>query len=447
VRLFGTNGVRGVFGRDVTAEFALRFGRAVGGFLGGRLAVGTDTRTSADVLREAVSAGLAAAGCDVLHLGVLPTPALQLYVPMRHLSGGVAVTASHNPAEYNGFKVVDADGMDLSRSEEEQVEAAYAAGKFAEVPWSRTGQVHHAADAVTLYLDEILNRVDVEAVRKASLKVVVDCANGAAVHTTPYLLRRLGCSVLTLNGHPDGTFPGRHPEPREEHLTELKRLVADTGADLGIAHDGDADRAVFLDDRGRYVHGDRALAVVAREVMRSRPGVLVTPVTSSSCVEEVVRAAGGSVDYTAVGAPVVSRRMREVGAVLGGEESGGMMFPELHCAKDGGMSAAKVLELIATTGKRLAEHLDALPAYHLARRSVPVPAEARDRVLAAIKEATRGERVLTVDGFRVDRDVGWVLVRPSGTEPLFRIYAEARTAGDAERLAAYGEGLITTGLR
>jgi len=447
-RLFGTNGVRGVVGKEITAEFGLRLGQAVGAFFGGgRIGVGTDTRTTADLLREALVAGLTAQGCDVLLLGVTPTPALQLYVNRRRLTGGVAVTASHNPGEYNGFKVIGGDGMDLSRAEEERIEELHSAGRFPAVTWDRCGRTHPAPDANSHYMDAIVGACDTAAVARRRLRVVVDCASGAAVHTAPYLLRRLGCSVVTLNGQPDGTFPGRPPEPIEANLAELKRTVLDTQADLGIAHDGDADRALFIDERGRYVTGDRALAVVARERLRGRPGTVVTPVTSSSCVEDVVKERGGTVEYTAVGAPIVSRRMQEIGAVLGGEESGGLMFPELHCAKDGGLAAARMVELLALTGRPLSALVDGLPAYHLVRRSLHVPAGTQDGIVAAIRKATAEERVITVDGFRIERGTGWVVVRPSGTEPLFRIYAEAKSAGDAEALAAYAEGLVTSALR
>ena len=447
-RLFGTNGIRGVVGREITAEFALRLGRALGGFFGGgTVAVGTDTRTTADLLREALVAGLTAGSCDALLLGVTPTPALQLFVARRGLRGGVAVTASHNPAEYNGFKVIGGDGMDLSRVDEERIESSVAAGNFPEIAWDRCGRIHQDPGSNAFYVDAILALSDTAAIARRKPMLVLDCASGAAVHTSPEILRRLGCSVTSLNGQPDGTFPGRPPEPREEHLSELRRTVLDAKADLGIAHDGDADRAVFIDDRGRLVHGDRALAVVARERLRGKPGTVVTPVTSSSCVADVVRENGGEVEYTAVGSPVVSRRMKEVGAVLGGEESGGLMFPELHCAKDGGMAAARMVELLAVTGKKLSDLVDALPAYSLARRSVSVPAGSQAKVVAGIRAAVAGEKVLTVDGFRIERPEGWVVVRPSGTEPLFRIYAEARTPGEAASLAAYAEGLVRSALR
>ena len=446
-RLFGTNGVRGVVGELITAEFALRFGRAVGTFFGGgTLAVGTDTRTTGPMLTEALVAGLNVTSCDVVRVGTLPTPALQLYITAHGLTGGVAVTASHNPAEYNGFKIVNADGMDISRAEEEKVEALHAAGETAPGSWDHTGRVRAVQDAPHYYMNRVLATVDSEAIRRAAPHVVVDCANGAACGTTPTLLRRVGCRVLTLNGHPDGTFPGRHPEPREEHLGTLTRLVSETGAALGIAHDGDADRAVFIDDRGRYVHGDRALAVLARERLRDAPGVVVTPVSSSSAVEDVVIEAGGTIDYTAIGAPIVCRRMQKIGAVLGGEESGGLMFPELHHAKDGGMAAVQMVQLLVRSGRELSELVDALPPYLLVRRSIEIPPGTHDAVLAAIRERTSGEKTIQVDGVKVIRPEGRVLLRPSGTEPLFRIYAEAKERRDAAALADYAEDLIRTSL-
>ncbi|MEK6851151.1 MAG: phosphoglucosamine mutase, partial [Candidatus Thermoplasmatota archaeon] len=345
MRLFGTNGIRGVVGRDLTPDLAVRVGRAVATLWGRALvAVARDTRSSGPMVREAVVSGLLASGARVLDLGVLPSPALQYYVKERRLAGGVIVTASHNPPEWNGIKVVDALGMEIARETEERIEETVAAGTFASPGWRDIGDVATATDGVDLYMRGIAARVERAPVARRRPHVVVDPGNGAACLTTPYLLRELGCRVTTMNAQPDGAFPGRNPEPTAENLSDLRAMVPALGADLGIAHDGDADRAAVVDERGEFVHGDRLLALLAGEVVRRTPGLVVTPVSSSSCVEDVVRAAGGRVEYTKVGAPLVARAIYGKGGVFGGEENGGMIFPEHLFARDGGMTAAKVVE-------------------------------------------------------------------------------------------------------
>jgi phosphomannomutase/phosphoglucomutase len=447
-RLFGTNGVRGVVNEDLTVPMVQDLGRAIGTHLGpGPLALAGDTRTSREMFRAAVVSGLLAAGTGVVDLGVCPTPCLQFFVRARGLRGGVMVTASHNPPEYNGIKVIDGLGMEAPREVEEAIEAIYASRGFAQAPWRDIPSITTSAEAIPLYLQAILARVDREACRRAALRVVVDCGNGASCFTTPYLLRELGCRVITLNGQPDGRFPGHPPEPVPQHVGELMELVKAQGADLGLVHDGDADRVIFVDERGEYVHGDRSLALMAGEVTRARGGgTVVTPVSSSSCVEDMVRAAGGKVLYTRVGAPVVARAMLEVGAIFGGEENGGLIFPDHQLCRDGAMGAARMVEILARTGDPLSKLLARVPRYALHKTSVAVPGERREEVLRAIAAAVEGQRVETIDGVKVHYPEGWVLIRPSGTEEIFRIFAEAREASTAKALAARGSKLVEEAL-
>jgi len=447
MRLFGTNGIRGVVGADLTPDLAVRVGRAVATVWGRVLvAVGRDTRTSGPMVREAVVSGLLASGARVLDVGVLPSPALQFYVKERKLAGGVIVTASHNPPEYNGIKVIDGLGMEIPREAEERIEGLVASGAFATPGWREVGDASAAGDAVDAYVRGIAARVDGAAIARRRSHVVVDPGNGAACATTPRLLRGLGCRVTTMNAQPDGAFPGRMPEPTAENLAGLRALVPALGADLGIAHDGDADRAAIVDEGGGFVHGDRLLALLAGEVVRRTPGLVVTPVSSSSCVEDVVRAAGGRVEYTKVGAPVVARAMYAKGAVFGGEENGGMIYPEHLFARDGGMTAAKVVELLAVRGTPFSALAASVPAYHLRKASAPCPPERRDVLLARLRELAADRKVDSTDGVKVYGEGGWVLVRPSGTEAILRIYAEGKTPEQADALRALGERLVRDAL-
>jgi len=283
--------------------------------------------------------------------------------------------------------------------------------------------------------------VDRPSIAARKFRVVLDCGNGASVATSPTLLRRLGLAPVTLNGQVDGTFPGHLSEPTEANLADLRRAVPALGADIGIAHDGDADRAVFVDADGRFVPGEKILTLLAADAVARHPGgVVVTPVSASRSVEEVVKAGGGELVYTRVGSPVVTREMLARRAVFGGEENGGLIFPELQLARDGAMTAVKLLEYLARKRVTLREAVDALPVYHLVKEKIPCPVERRSEVLArlAAESTAAGETAVTIDGLKIDRPDGWILLRPSGTEPLVRVFAEARDPVRARSLAEVG---------
>jgi phosphomannomutase / phosphoglucomutase len=443
LRLFGTNGIREVVGGTLTAPFVTRVAGAIASeFTPGKpILVGMDGRTSSPAFARIVSGTLALAGHDVLEIGVLPTPAIQYNVTRLGAQLAVIVTASHNPREFNGIKCIAADGLEISRATEQAIEDAVEAGRGATVPFDRIGEIASRPDCAGRYVDGILAQVDVARIRARHFTVVLDCGNGASVPTSPALLRRLGCRVVTLNGNLDGTFPGHLSEPTEENVGDLKRMVPAVGADLGIVHDGDADRAVFVDATGRYVPGEETLTLLAEEAARRHPGgVIVTPVSTSQSLEDAVTAAGGSVAYTRIGSPVVTHELESRHGIFGGEENGGLIFPEFQLARDGAMSAAAVLDLLARRGSTLAAALVGLPKYTLLKAKEPVPVAVREAVTARVTERLRvgSDRVVTIDGVKAYRDGGWVLVRASGTEPLFRVSAESKDRARAQALANFG---------
>ncbi len=442
-RLFGTNGIREVVGTTLTAPFVTRVASAIGGLYapGKPIVVGWDGRTSSPAFSRIVSATLALAGHHVIELGVLPTPAIQYNVPRLGAQLAVIVTASHNPPEFNGLKCIAEDGLEVPREAEERIERAVEAGATAGVPFDRVGDISPRSDGGRRYVDGILEQVDVARIRERKFTVVLDCGNGASVPTSPVLLRRLGCRVVTINGHLDGTFPGHLSEPTEANLADLKRMVPAVGADLGIAHDGDADRAIFVDAAGRYVPGEESLTLLAREaVVRHPGGLVVSPVSAPQSLEDAVRAVGGSVVYTRVGSPSVTHEMQRQHAVFGGEENGGLILPSFQLARDGAMTAAAMLDLLARTGSSLADALADLPRYTLIKEKAPCPVALREAVLAQLTAALSegADRVVTLDGLKVYREGGWILVRPSGTEPLFRVFAEAKEPAPARALADRG---------
>ena len=443
MRLFGTNGIREVVGERLTAPFVTAVAGGIARAVppGRPIVVGWDGRTSSPALARLVSATLALAGHDVLEVGLLPTPAIQYNLLQLHGQLGVILTASHNPPDFNGIKCIAGDGLEVERSVEEGIEAAAESHLGLAVPYDRVGTIRHDHLGAQRYVDGILGQVDAAAIARRRFTVVLDCGNGASAVTSPTLLRRLGCRVVALNAQVDGTFPGHLSEPTEANLADLARIVPAVGADLGIAHDGDADRAVFIDHTGAFLPGERTLTLLAREfVQRRHGGTVVTPVSASQSVEDAVRPLGGQVTYTRVGSPVVTREMQRSGAVFGGEENGGLIFPAFQLARDGAMTAAAVLDLLARDGRRLAEIAAEVPQYTLLKEKVACPVEARARLLEELGRAyaQEGGQVNTLDGLKVVRPEGWILLRPSGTEPLVRVFAESRDPATARRLADEG---------
>ncbi len=432
-KLFGTNGVRGEVNKDMTIDLAVRLSKSIGTWLGGgTVAIGTDTRLSNQMLKNAVTAGLTATGCHVIDLGEAPTPAIQLYT-RENTDLGIGITASHNPPQFNGIKCVDSDGTELMRTKEEEIEKIYFQENFKLVSWSEVGRVT-TGDSVTPYNKSVIKKVDGDMIRGAGLKVVVDCANGVGTYSTPTILRELGCSVITLNAQPDGTFPGHDSEPTETNLKDLIDMVKNTGADLGIANDGDADRAIFIDEKGSFMHGDRTLTLMAKkEVEENGGGIVVTPVSSSSSVKDVVEKAGGELVYTAVGSPIVAREMIQRKAIFGGEENGGLIFSDHQYCRDAAMSAARIVEIVASEGP-LFEVVSELPHYSLNKQGFPCPDEKKGLLMDRLKSRYSEKEYDDTDGLKIYYDQGWVLIRPSGTEPKYRIYSEAKDDMTAKKL-------------
>ncbi|MFW5946592.1 MAG: phosphoglucosamine mutase [Candidatus Natronoplasma sp.] len=433
--LFGTNGVRGTVNEDMNTDLVINLGKAIGTWIGEgkEVAVGTDTRISNYMLKNAVSSGLMSVGCDIIDIGEAPTPAIQYYT-RENADLGIAITASHNPPEFNGIKCINEDGTELIKWMEEEIEEIYFSEDFETVRWSEVGEKRRD-DPLRLYSEAIEEKIDKESVSEAGLNVVLDCANGAGCYVTPYLLRRLGCGVTTLNAQPDGSFPGHNSEPTEENLKDLIELTSSEEFDLGIAHDGDADRTIFIDENGGFIHGDKILTLVAKRLVKENGGgIVVTPVSSSSSVEDVVEQNDGSLIYTAVGSPIVARKMKEEDAIFGGEENGGLIFADHQYCRDAAMTAAFIIEMIVEEGP-LSELVEDLPHYSLEKKGVYCEEELKKPLLEELKEVYSDEDIDDTDGLKIYYKEGWVLIRPSGTEPKYRIYAESPDKETTEMLA------------
>ena len=445
-RLFGTFGVRRRANEALTPEFASKLAAAYGTLVKGQVAVGGDTRTSTPMIKHAVLSGLLSSGCHVIDLGILPTPTVQ-YAVRNYYDGGVIITASHNPPHDNGIKFVDADGIGIPDDMEEKIEDMFFDENPDRVPWDEISEVE-TSDIIDEYIENVINRVDADAIKDAGLKVVVDCGSGAACFTTPYLLRKLGCQVTTMNCQPDGFFPGRNPEPTEDNLQDLINAVKNLGADLGIAHDGDADRTICIDENGAFVFGDKTFALVEKYMLKeNKGGLIVTTVATSQAIYDIAEEYGGEVIATRVGDLLVARALKENDGLFGGEENGGLIFPDFVYGRDAALSTAKIVEIMAKEKKPLSKLIDELPSYRSEKRKVECPDELKGEVMEKIAEVTCEFEVDTTDGVKILTEEGWVIIRPSGTEPIFRCFAEAKTEEDAKKMAEWGIKLVLEQLK
>ena len=436
-RLFGTNGIRGVVNKELTSQIVIKIGTAIGTFFQcGNLVVGYDARTSSPMLTRAVIAGLSATGCNVFLAGMSPTPALQFAVRNHKTDGAVIVTASHNPPQYNGIKVVWNDGIELSREQEIEIENMFFDEKTRYAEWNGLGKTRDLPGVIDDYIKAIKKHVDVAEISKKHYHVVVDTANSVGSLAAPRLLRELGCKVTTINANIDGTFPGRLPEPRPENLKDLALTVKAVGADLGVAYDGDADRSIFVDENGEIHWGDKTFALVEKHFLKDNPSQkIVTPVSSSTLVKDIADSYGTEIVWTKVGSITVSQTMKKIKAKLGGEENGGIFYGPHQSVRDGAMATALILDIMARTGEKLSNLLGELPKYFIEKGKVECPNEFRQKVLEKTIEQLSGLNVNTIDGVKIwFEDKSAILMRPSGTEPIYRLYAEAKTEKKALQL-------------
>ena len=350
------------------------------------------------MFKSAITAGLLSTGCDVVDIGLVPTPTLQYTVKEKDFDSGVIITASHNPPQFNGIKGVASDGTEFSKDVEEEIEKIYFEESYSLADWKDVGKLSRWDGAINLYINGILSNVDVDLIKDKHFHIVLDCGNGAGGLVTPILLKKLGCKITELYCEPDGTFPGHNSEPLPENLGELIKKVTEVKADLGAAQDGDADRAIFIDEKGNYIWGDKTLALGAKYATIKKGGIAVTPVTTSSCFDDVVIKNNGKVIHTAVGSPIVARVMIENNSVFGGEENGGLIFPELQYCRDSAMSIAKILEIMAKENKRLSELIEEIPKYVVYKTKMPCPHDKKEIVMKMLAEQTKDDSsVIKVD--------------------------------------------------
>ncbi|HEX6536935.1 MAG TPA: phosphoglucosamine mutase [Gemmatimonadaceae bacterium] len=439
--MVSVSGVRGRVGEALTPEVVSRFAAGFGAWVRSRggsrtVVVGRDSRVSGPMFHRATIAALQSVGCDVLDVGLAPTPTIQLAVEHHHAGGGLAITASHNPIEWNALKFIGPSGLFLDGAEGAEMRRLVE-GTIPRATWDALGAVHRDDEAIQRHLECVLALpfVDVEGIRRRGFRVALDCARGAGGAIIPALLERLGCQVTAINLETDGRFP-RPPEPVAANLGDLERLVLETGADIGLATDPDVDRLALVSDEGVAIGEDWTLALAARLVLRHRRGPVVVNLSTSRIVEDVAEEAGARVVRAPVGEVNVAVRMRQEGAAIGGEGNGGVILTEVHLGRDAPVGVALVLQMLLDDNEKLSRTIARYPRYAIVKDKLDRPNASLATVYQSLRAAFPDAEADTQDGLRLSWRDRWVHVRPSGTEPIVRVIAEAPSDAEARELVA-----------
>jgi phosphomannomutase len=439
--MVSVSGVRGRVGDGLTPEIITRFAAGFGAWARGRgesrtVVVGRDSRVSGPMFHRATIAALQSVGCNVLDVGLAPTPTIQLAVEEAHAAGGLAITASHNPIEWNALKFIGPSGLFLD-AEEGSAMRAMVESDIAYATWDELGAVTQDTEAIARHINRVLALpfIQVDRIRQRAFRIALDCARGAGGAIIPALLERLGCTVTGIHLETDGKFP-RPPEPVAANLGELERLVLQSGADVGFATDPDVDRLALVSNEGKAIGEDWTLALAARLALRYRRGPVVVNLSTSRIVDDVASEAGTRVIRAPVGEVNVALRMKAEGAAIGGEGNGGVILSELHLGRDAPAGVAILLQMLVEDGESLSAVVARYPRYRIVKEKLDRPNAPLDTVYSSLRAGFSDAVVDTQDGLRLSWKDRWVHVRPSGTEPIVRVIAEAPTDEEARELVA-----------
>ncbi len=436
----GISGVRGVVGEALTPELVVGFAQAFGTYLdSGRILVCRDTRPSGPMVTAAVASGLLACGCEVVDLGICPTPTMQLAVPWLKAQGGVSITAGHNPVPWNALKFVRGDGLYLSSSQAEELLDIYHQGEFAKARWDRIRSAIGTCDAIAHHIERLETSFDCAAIRAARLRVAVDCCNGACSLLSPAWLEHLGCEVLAINDDPDAAFP-HDPEPRVDTMAQVRAVVKAGRAAIGFLHDADGERLGIVDESGHPLPEETTLALATAIALARTPGTVATNVSTTGAIDRIAAAMGGTVVRTPVGQAYVSEAIVEHGAVIGGEGNGSVAVPRVQATHDSAAAIGLILEHLAQTGRPISELAGELPQLTMVKQKIPVEPNLIYSALQDFRDSLGQQApdqaaIDLIDGVRVEWPDGWVHVRASNTESLIRVIAEAESASRASDLA------------
>jgi phosphomannomutase len=428
------SGVRGVVGETLTPALLVRFAESFGTYLGGgTVVVGRDTRTSGEMVQHAVLAGLVSAGCQVVLLDICPVPTIQFTVRRLGADGGIAITASHNPVEWNALKFIRSDGCFLNYYQARELLDIYHQGDYSNAYSSAMKLPKHNMTAIDNHIEAILDRFGPLPGRRGAIRAVVDCVNGAGSVMSEKLLRKLGCDVVAINDRPDGIFP-RPPEPLPENLGALREAVLSHRADIGFAQDADADRLAIVSEKGHPIGEDYTLAIAVDHILSRTPGTVVVNLSTTTAVDDIAAAHGCRIVKSKIGEINVTEMMKAENAVIGGEGNGGVIYPSVNFARDSFTAMAITLHYLAERGKPLSKLVDALPAYHTTKTTIPCPTNRALDVIEHLKDRFKGKKVDLTDGMKIMSGKNWQLVRPSNTEPILRVISEAPSEKQSRRL-------------
>ncbi len=434
-----TSGVRGIIGNGLNPVIAAAYGAAFGSVLKkGKAVVGRDSRPTGDMIAQATIAGLLSVGIDVVYLGIVPTPTVEIAVKKLRAAGGICLTASHNPSEWNALKFFNKSGEFITPAQYKQLDRIYNSGKLAYVPYSKIGKLTYEDNWADYHIKETLKvkTVDRKAVKKARFKVVVDAVNGAGSYALPTLLERLGVRVIRINCDGSGNFP-HEPEPLPKNLTQLGRAVKKHKAVLGMACDPDADRLALVDEHGRPIGEELTLSIAVKQVLKSEKGPTVLNLSTSRTTIDVAREFGSHVHLSQVGEANVVEMMRKKRGIIGGEGNGGVIYPRFHAGRDSLIAAALVLSCLASERIALSDLAMGLPRYYMEKTKGPLPSNFEYRLKRFEKQADKlfgRYKIDRRDGIRFDFEDGWVQLRKSNTEPIYRLIVETFDEGLTQHL-------------
>ena len=433
-KFFGTNGIRGVFDEDFTLEFIHEMSLSIGTYFEkGPILIGYDGRESSPLICKIITSSLNSIGIDCNVAGLVPTPCLEYAVKSLGYSGGIMITASHNPPQYNGIKPAGKDGVEISREDELIIEDIYSKKNWLSKP-EKWGITNDETKTIETYLDGIMTHIDSNLIESKSFKVVLDLGNGAQAVAAPNFCKKLNCEVVLVNEQVDGKFPGRGSEPTPQNLSVLSKAVLENKADFGIAFDGDGDRSIFCDDLGNILTGDKSALILINHILKKNPNSLVvTCLNSGTNTETLAEKYNSKVLRTKVGSVEVSRKMLSTNALIGFEENGGFMFGKHNQVRDGCMSLGLMLDFLSTTENSLSQEISQLPPSFTTKDKIECSKENAKKIISLLKDEFPDSD--TSDGIKITLDPkNWVMIRPSGTEPIIRIYAESTDLENLEAL-------------
>jgi phosphomannomutase len=449
--IISLSGVRGIIGENLTPDVLSKLAASFGTILrGGKVVVATDSRISRQMCLDAVTSGLISSGCGVINIGISPTPSLQIMIQELKARGGICITASHNPPEWNGLKFYSSEGILLGKTPAKKLLSTYERSRISPaparrgginyVPWDKLGEVREKKEAHLFYINAVLKKLNVKLIRKRKFKVVIDCGNGAGAVSAPVFLEKLGCQVIKLNCETHGFF-NRPPEPIPKNIGELRSVVPRKKAEVGFAQDADADRLAIVSEEGKCLGEDYSLALAAQFVLTHKPGPVVTNLSTTMAIDDVAEKFGCRCLRTKIGEINVVETMKRVGAVIGGEGNGGVIFPSVHYGRDSLVGMGLILQYMAETHMPISALVKSIPQYHIKKGKIPVKGAGRD-ILKKLRSSFKDAKLDLRDGVKAMWGDCWVHVRPSGTEPVVRIVAEAKTKKKASQLYKMAESLI-----